>query len=162
MANAWQEVDWIAAEALTIMSDELVIANMCAKDKTADFNNRPNGYAVGDTVRIKTRPDYAVNEFSSTISTQDIRESTRSMQIEKHYDVSVSVSAREKALDLETFSEQVIAPAARRIAEQVDIYLGTKILQGAGLYASDTLLESAADVALARKAARLRIRRPAK
>jgi hypothetical protein len=155
MANAWQEVDWIAAEALTIMSDELVIANMAAKDKSADFNVRPNGYAVGDTVRIKTRPDYAVNEFSSTISTQDIRESTRSMAIEKHFDVSVSVTAREKSLDLESFSEQVIMPAARRIAEQVDLYTGTKITQAAGLFTSDDLFGSAADVANARKTALL-------
>lgn len=155
MANAWLNVDLIASEALMIMSDELVIGNLATRDTTSEFNTAPNGYKVGDTIRIKTRPDYTVNEFSSTISTQSIRESNRSMQIEKWFDVSVAVTAREKALDLESFSEQVIRPASRRIAEKIDTYLGTKIMGAHGLYPSDTLFESAADIALARKAANL-------
>jgi len=157
MANAWKNVDIIAAEALRILSDSLVIANLTSRDKTSDFMQRPNGYRVGDTIRILNRPDYKVNTFTpgGNISVQDIRESTRSMQIENHYDISVEIGAKEKTLDLESFSEQVIAPGARRLAEQIDTYIGTKIMLGAGMYASDTLLESAADVALARKAATL-------
>ncbi|RLB67215.1 MAG: hypothetical protein DRH08_04230 [Deltaproteobacteria bacterium] len=157
MANAWQNVDIIAAEALRILTDELVIANLTSRDKTSDFMTRPNGYRVGDTVRILNRPDYKVNNFTAggNIEVQDIRESTRSMTIENHYDVSVEIGAKEKTLDLESFSEQVVAPGARRLAEQVDKYVGTKILEGAGLYASGTLLQSAADVAQARKEATL-------
>ncbi len=153
MANAWEQVDLIAAEALTIMSDSMVIGGLTMRDKTSDFNTTPNGYTVGDTVRIKTRPDYTVNEFSSTIAVQDIRESTRSMSIEKHFDVSVEITAKEKALDLESLTEQVVSPAARRLAEQVDSYLGTKISLGAGMYASDALFGDAADIAQARKTA---------
>jgi len=155
MANAWQAVDLIAAEALRILSDSLVIANLTTRDKTSDFMTRPNGYRVGDSVRILNRPDYKVNTFTpgGNIAVQDIRESSRAMTIENHYDVSVEIGAKEKTLDLESFSEQVVAPGARRLAEQVDAYVGSKILQGAGLYSSAALLESASDVALARKAA---------
>ena len=153
MANAYQQIDMIAAEALMIMSDSMTIVPLTSRDKTSDFMVRPNGYSVGDTVRIKQRPDYEAKEFTSAISIQDIRESKRSMTIEKHFDISVEIGAKEKALDFESLSEQVIAPAARRLAEKVDRYVGGKILEGAGLYASDTLFESAADVALARKAA---------
>ncbi|MGW8179104.1 MAG: hypothetical protein ACWGQW_10115, partial [bacterium] len=42
-------------------------------------------------------------------------------------------------------------PAAYRLAESVDLYVGTKILQAAGLYISADLFATAADVALARK-----------
>jgi len=153
MANAWEKVDLIAAEALTHMEDALVISKLATKDKTADFNTRPNGYAVGDTVRIKSRPDYQANEFTSAIAVQSIRETKRSMTIEKHYDISVEITAKEKALDMESFSEQVIMPAAYRLAEKCDIYVGTKILEAAGLYTSDDLFASAADMAAARKAA---------
>jgi hypothetical protein len=89
MANAWENPSMIAAEALLHLEDALVITNLAATDKTADFLSRPNNYAVGDTVKIKTRPEYTVNDFSTTITTQDVRESTRSMSIEKHFDVSV-------------------------------------------------------------------------
>ena len=153
MANAWEKVDLIAAEALTHMEDALVISKLATKDKTADFNTRPNGYAVGDTVRIKSRPDYQANEFTSAIAVQSIRETKRSMTIEKHYDISVEITAKEKALDMESFSEQVIMPAAYHLAEKCDIYVGTKILEAAGLYTSDDLFASAADMAAARKAA---------
>jgi hypothetical protein len=154
--NAWQSIDWIASEALMHLEDSLVITNLTAKDKSADFNATPNGYSVGDTVRIKTRPEYEVRDFDSdagAIVPQGIRESSRNMTIEKHFDVSVEVTAREKALDLESFSQQVIIPAAYALAEKCDQYVGTKILNGAGLYSSDTLFSTAADMALARKAA---------
>jgi hypothetical protein len=155
MANAWEQPDMIAAQALMHLEDALVITNLTATDKTSDFMTRPNGYAVGDTVRIKTRPEYSVNEFSSTIARQDIRESTRSMTIEKHFDVSVAVTSKEKVLDLDSFTSQVIVPAAYALAEKCDEYVGTKILNGAGVYSSATLFDSAADMAQARKTANL-------
>ncbi len=153
MANAWEQVDMIAAEALMHLEDGLVIARSVARDKTSDFMVRPNGYAVGDSVRIKTRPEYEVDEFSGTLNTQDIRESTRSMSIEKWFDISAEVTAREKVLDMESFSDQVIRPAAYKLAESCDLYVGTKILNARGEYSSDNLFTTAADMAQARKTA---------
>lgn len=157
MPNAWENVDLIAAEALTHLEDSLVISSLAATDKTADFLSEPNGYKVGDTVRIKTRPEYEVNEFThgGQTQTQSVRESSRSMTIEKLLDVSVEVGAKEKALDLESFSEQVIQPAAYALAEKCDQYLGTKLLNAAGAYYSSGLLATQGDMALARKAATL-------
>jgi hypothetical protein len=157
MANAWEQVDSIAAEALMHLEDSLVITQLTATDKTADFLTTPNGYKVGDAVRIKTRPEYAVKEFDvdGSIVRQDIRESTRNMTIEKHLDVSVAVTAKEKVLDLDSFSAQVIQPAAYALAERADLYVGTKILDAAGLYASDALFTAQGDMAQARKAATL-------
>lgn len=155
MANAWTNVDEIAAESLMQLKDALVISQLTTRDKTSEFNKTPNGYAKGDTVRIKTRPDYEAQEFAGSIVIQDIRESQRSMTIEKHFDVSVEMTAKEKALNMDDFTEQVIIPAAMTLAEKCDQYVGTKILEGAGLYASDDLFASAADMALARQAALL-------
>ncbi len=104
-ANAWQQVEWIAAEALNHLEDALVITQLTAKDKTAEFNNKPNGYAVGSTIDIRTNPVYAAEEFSNggDIVTQGIRSSVRSLSIEKLFDVSVAMSAREKRLDFDGF-----------------------------------------------------------
>jgi hypothetical protein len=153
MANIWEHPSVIAAEALSHLEDALVIAPLCAKDKTSEFTNRANGWKVGDTVSFRTHGEYSVDEFTSTISAQAIASSSRSMTIEKHFDVSVEVTAREAALDLDSFSEQVIRPATYKLAESVDTYLGTKILTASGLYLSTALFETAADIALARKAA---------
>ncbi len=153
MANIWEHPSVIAAEALTHLEDALVIGPLCAKDKTSEFTNKSNGWKVGDTVSFRTHGEYEVEEFAGAIVVQDIQTSSRSMTIEKHYDISVEVTARESVLDLDSFSDQVIKPAVYKLAETVDTYLGTKILQGAGMYVSSDLLASAADIALARKAA---------
>ncbi len=155
MANIWEHPSIIAAEALTHLEDALVIAPLCAKDKTSDFTTKANGWKVGDSVSFRTHGEYEVDEFSTTISTQSIGSSTRPMSIEKHFDISVEVTAREAALDLDSFVEQVIQPATYKLAEKVDAYIGTKLLQAAGAYYSTALYETAADIALARKTATL-------
>lgn len=155
MANIWNNPSVIAAEALTHLEDALVIGNLCAKDVTSDFTTRSNGYKVGDSVSYKTNGEFEVTEFTSTITAQPIRSSVRALTIEKHFDISVEVTSKEATLNMESFSEQVLRPSIYKLAEKVDTYLGTKILTGAGLYVSDSLFASAADIALARKKATL-------
>ena len=151
--NLWEHPSIIAMEALRHLEDALVIVPMCATDKTSEFTTTANGWKVGDTVSFRTHGEYAVDEFAGTINVQPISTSTRSMSIEKHFDVSVEVTAREEALDLDSFSEQVIRPAVYKMAETIDRYVGTKILEAAGMYTSPNLFTSAADIAQARKAA---------
>ena len=156
-SNAWEHPSLIAAEGLMHLEDALILGALVTRDKTNEFTS--GSMKIGDTVNMRTSPDYEAREFTNdgtqTIVKQAIRSSVRPFVIEKIFDVSVEVTAREKKLDLDAFSEQVIAPAAYRLAEKVDKYIGTKITDAAGLYASNTLYSSAADMALARKAATL-------
>ena len=149
--NIWSHPQIIAAEALTHLEDALVISPLCARDKTSDFSTKANGWKIGDSVSFRTHGEYEVDEFTSAISTQSIGTSTRPMSIERHFDISVEVGAREYSLDLDSFVEQVIQPATYKLAEKVDTYIGTKILEAAGAYYSTGLFETAADIALARK-----------
>jgi len=149
--NIWTHPSVIAMEALSHLEDSLTIAKMAATDKTSDFSTKANGWKVGDSVSFRTHGEYEVDEFATTISTQSIGTSTRPMKIEKHFDISVEVGAREYSLDLDSFVEQVIQPATYKLAEKVDTYIGTKILEAAGAYYSTGLFETAADIALARK-----------
>lgn len=151
MANIWEHPSIIAQEALYHLEDALVVTNMCAKDNSSEFSTRANGWKKGDTVSFRTHGDYVAEDFSGTINIQDIQTSSRPMTIEKHMDVSVEVTAREEVLDLDSFSDQVIRPAAYRLAELTENYVAGKILQGAGLYASADLFADAADIAQARK-----------
>lgn len=150
----------VAAEALAHLQDALVVMNLCATDVSAEYNVRPNGYQVGDTVNFKIDPVYEAKEFDPAVGTvaQPIRSSNRSMTIEKHFDITTEVSARDKALNFEGFSAEVIAPAAYELANKVDRYLAGKIYQGMGLYTSDDLFgavsgQGGKDLAQARKVA---------
>lgn len=167
MANVWASVSGtpiqvIAAEALRHLEDRLVITNMCAKDTTSEFTTRSNGWKKGDAVPFRTHGDFYVDEFSSAIEIQPISSSTRTMTIEKHFDVSCEVTSREQALYFDSFADQVLRPAAYRIAEAVENYVAGKLISGAGCYASTALLANAADAALARKAANLQQLEPSR
>lgn len=155
MSNIWNHPNVLAAEALRHLEDALVVTRMCAFDTTSEFTSRANGWKKGDVISFRTHGDFAVKEFASTIDVQGISDSSRSMTIEKHPDVSVELTARELALDLDSFSDQVIRPASYRLAEYVDKYVATKILNGAGMYVSASLFGTAADIAQARKTATL-------
>lgn len=165
--NSFQNVDLISATALSYLDEELIIKPLCSTDLSAEYNSRPNGYKVGDTIRFQVDPVYEAKVFderlsdgtwprndSKAIAPQDIRTSTRSLMIEQHLDVSVTVSDRERAMHFDEFSTKVIRPAARALARKIDTYIGTKILQGYGLYASASVLSTAADLSQAIKASK--------
>ena len=159
MSNSFVTPTVIAAETLSAIGDNLILGNLLYRDKTSDFGKN-NGYAVGSSVNIKQRPDYTVKEFTAggSVTVQDARESKRSLTVEKHFDISMSIGAKERAMSFDGFNEQVIQPASLRLANKIDSYLGTKIYEAAGQYNIADLFATAADVALARKkATQLRI-----
>ena len=150
----------VASEALAHLQDALVIKDLCATDVTSEYNVRPNGYQVGDTVNFKIDPVYEAKEFDPAVGVveQPIRSSNRSLTIEKHFDITTGVSAKEKALSFEGFSAEVIQPGAYAIAEKIDKYMAGKVHQGMGLYVSDDLFGAVSgnggkDLAQARKVA---------
>jgi len=150
-------IEMVAAEALAHLQDALVIKNLCATDVSAEYNIRPNGYQIGDTIQFKVDPVFEAKEFDPDVGVvaQPIRSSNRPLTIEKHFDVSVNVGAKEKALEFEGFSNSVIAPGSYAIAESIDKYLAGKVYEAQGAYVSDDLFGSTsedggADIALAR------------
>lgn len=153
MSNIWNHPDVIAQEALGHLESALIIGPLCARDLTSEFSNKSNGWKVGDTISFRTNGEYETKNFTGTIEPQQISGSTRPLTIEKFFDTSVEITARENAMDLDSLSEQVLKPAMYKFAETIDFYLGTKLLQAQGLYVSDTLFESSADISQARKAA---------
>ena len=110
---------------------------------------------VGDTVTIRTASDFTTNEFAGTVTPQEIRQSKTSLTIEKHFDVTVEITAKERALNLDGIRKEIVNPAMTSMAQKVDEYLLTKITESQGLYASSTLLETAADIAQAKRTAKL-------
>ena len=150
----------VASEALAHLQDALVVKDLCATDVSAEYNVRPNGYQVGDTVNFKIDPVFEAKEFDPAVGIveQPIRSSNRSLTIEKHFDISTGVSAKEKALSFEGFSATVIQPGAYALAEKIDRYMAAKVHQGLGLYVSDDLFGAVSgnggkDLAQARKVA---------
>jgi len=145
-------VDMIAAETLLQLQDQLVFGNLLYRDKTSDFGD-VQGFAVGDSVKIRQNTAFQVDEFAGTVNRQNIVQSKRDFEIEKHYDVSTSLTSRELALDLDNFSREVIQPATVALAEKIEGYLASKVYQSASLIVQDALMSTAQKTALVRAAA---------
>lgn len=145
-------VAMIASESLMQLEYQLVAGALMYRDKTADFS-KVGGYAVGNSVSIKTRPDFRVDEFAGSINRQDSRESYADFAIEKHFDVSAPWTSAEMAMNIDSLSEQFIRPAMISMSQKIDTYLLSKAWLSRGLYTSADPLSSAADIALARKQA---------
>jgi hypothetical protein len=125
MSNSLITPSIVAREALMILENNLVAANLFHRGHTSDFT----GAKVGDTITVRGPAAFTAQEFTTTTTTQDITESSVSLQLEKHFDVTVGVTSKEWTLSLDAFRQRVINPAMAAIAQKVDAYVLGKAIR---------------------------------
>lgn len=116
MANTFLTPDIIAREALMVLESNMVAANLVYRDYAQEFT----GAKRGDTITIRRPPVLATKEYAGSIDVQNVTENSLPLTLNKHFDVSVAVTAKELTLDLESFSRQVVQPAMLSMAERID------------------------------------------
>lgn len=114
MANQFLTAQEIARQALPILRENLVFPLLAYRDYENSFAN------FGDTIQVRKPPVYEAKEFDGSIVAQDIREDKVLVTLDKIADVSVEVGAKEMTLEVDSFAEQVIGPAAVAIAEKIN------------------------------------------
>lgn len=124
MANTILTIDDIAKEALMLLRSTLVGVKLFDRRYETNFTGTE---MIGDTIRIRRRGSGTVREFTSSITVDDITESNVNLVLEKHYDLSFAVTSKQWTLDLQNFSEQLLAPNVLKMAEQIDAYALTKL-----------------------------------
>lgn len=145
MANSFIVPAIVAKESLRILENNLVTSRVVYRS----YENEYYGAKKGDTITIRKPATFIANEFTSTISTQDVTETSTSITLEKLFDVSVEVTSKQLTLDLQSFSAQVIAPAMAALAQAVDEYVLSQYVDvynyvGAAGSPPDSLAEVAA------------------
>ena len=118
MANTILTPDIIAREAMMLLNNNAVMANLVHRDYSNDFVG-----AVGDTITVRKPAKFVANEFTGNIEVQDVKESGVAVTMDKHIDVSIAVSSKELTMEIADFSKQILAPAMQAIADKVDKYL---------------------------------------
>ena len=113
----------IAREAITTLYNNAVMANLVYRGVEATFGSEVLGHKVGDTVNIRRPATFESKSFTTEIEVQDIVEGTIPVVVDRHEDVSFSVTAKELTLDVSQFSERFISPATEALAQRVDIDL---------------------------------------
>ncbi len=125
MANTFLTPSIIANEALMVLKENLVMANLVHRDYSKEF------VGVGDTITVRKPAKFVAKNFVGRIEEQDISEGKVDVKMDRFRDVSVNVTSKEMTLDIKNFSEQVITPAMRSIAVAVDADLIATGIQGA-------------------------------
>jgi hypothetical protein len=130
MANTWHAgvtPVTIAQEALMILENNLVWGNLVYRDYQSEFG----GKKQGQTITIRGPASFTANEFThgGNVTVQDVTETNVQLTLEKHFDVTVAIGAKERTLDLESFSAQVLQPAMAAIAQGIDAYIAGKALE---------------------------------
>lgn len=118
MPNTFLTPNVIAREALMVLRNNAVMANLVHRDYSDEFVG-----AVGDTITIRKPSKFEAQEFTDKIIVQDATESGVEVKMDKLLDVSIAVTSRQMSLDIEDFSEQVLQPAMQAFADKVDKYL---------------------------------------
>jgi hypothetical protein len=118
MANTFLTPNIIAREALMVLRNNAVMANLVHRDYSNEFVN-----GVGDTITIRKPASFSAKEFSGEIELQNATETGVPVKMDKHLDVSFAVTAKQLTMNIEDFSKQLLVPAMQAFADKVDSYL---------------------------------------
>lgn len=114
MANTFLTTQEIAREALIRLRENQVMARLVHTDYSNEFSFK------GDTISVRKPAVFTANEFTSTISTQDVSESSVAVSLDKIADVSVAITSKQMTLNIEDFGTQVLDGAMNAIAQKID------------------------------------------
>lgn len=122
MANSTLTASIIAAEALKILENNLVMAGLVYRDYESEYQKNVNGYKVGDTITIRRPADFTVRD-GPTADIQDVTEGSTTLVVDKQKGIDFKFSSADLALEINDFSERIIKPAMVQLANQVDLDL---------------------------------------
>lgn len=122
MANSTLSASIIAAEAVEILDNNLVMGKNVFRGYEEEFDKRINGYTVGDTLTIRKPTDFTVRD-GAVMAVQDVTEASTSIVVNKFKGVDFRFTSQQLTLNIKELSDRVIKPAMVQLANQVDLDL---------------------------------------
>lgn len=116
MTNTFQNTALVASEAIRQLENALVFGGLISNDFSEKFQN------VGDTIDIRRPTQYTVQKDNLDITgaAQDIIQGKVSITLKKTATVAVELTALERTLSFDRFSEDVIKPAMVAMADEIE------------------------------------------
>jgi hypothetical protein len=117
MANRTLTSDIIAAEALMLLENNLVMSNLVYRAE--DEFTTVNGYRVGDTVNIRKPAQFEVRE-GATATPQDVIEGKMPLVVDTQAGVDFQFMSKDLTLNIKDLSQRVMKPAMIRLGNYLD------------------------------------------
>lgn len=117
MANSMFTVPAISKELVRLMENDLVLGKAVGTDNLENETVKSGG-----TVKIRRQMQYLGQDNNLDLSaySEDITEGTVTVQMDQTWSNKVSVSALDRTLSFDRYSDMVLKPMARRAAERVE------------------------------------------
>ena len=109
MSNTTLTADIIAKEALAILDNELGWLNKIHRAYEDEFDQKVNGYRIGDTISIR-RPDDGQVRTGAVLASTDVIEGKVTLTIDKQIGSDFQFSTNDLTLKINDLSERVIKP----------------------------------------------------
>ncbi|MCE5309625.1 MAG: hypothetical protein LLG20_18480 [Acidobacteriales bacterium] len=110
-------ISMITQEALDVLKNNLVMGKLV--NRGFDEKYAQVGAKIGDTLSVRLPPRYTVG-FGATMVPQDFTETSTQVVLNKQAHIGLSFTSKELLLDIDAFSERVLAPAVSQLANQMD------------------------------------------
>jgi hypothetical protein len=117
MANRTLTADIIAAEALMILDNNLVMANQVYRAE--DEYTTVNGYRVGDTINFRKPAQFEIRE-GAVAAPQDVVEGKMPLVVDTQAGVDFQFTTKDLTLNIKDPSQRVMKPAMVKLANYVD------------------------------------------
>jgi hypothetical protein len=119
MSNTTLTADIIAKEAVAILENECVMANLVHRGYEEEFTKKVNGYTVGETISIRRPQDFVVRD-GATAAIQDVVEGKTTFTVDKQKGIDFKFSSSDLTLQIGDLAERVMKPGLIQLANQID------------------------------------------
>lgn len=127
MANTFVSIKEIARMALPRLIENLVFPNLIHRDFSNDFQP-----GKGATIQVRKPVVLTANNFTGTVTPQDVTEGTVDVTLNKLATVDVAFGAIERAVSVDDLNRLFIEPAAVALAEKINTD-GLALLKTSGI-----------------------------
>jgi len=127
MANAIITSSIITNETLRILHNESAFLGNINTEYEDQFANK--GMKAGSVVNVRQPVQYTIRD-GATINIQDVNETTVPITMEAEFGIDWAFSDYDLKLSIDEFSKRYLAPAAKRLAAELDLRIATRFYRG--------------------------------
>ena len=127
MANAIITSSIITNETLRILHNESAFLGNINTEYEDQFANK--GMKAGSIVNVRQPVQYTIRD-GATINIQDVNETTVPITMEAEFGIDWAFSDYDLKLSIDEFSKRYLAPAAKRLAAELDLRIATRFYRG--------------------------------
>ena len=127
MANAIINSSIITNETLRILHNESAFLGNINTEYEDQFAKK--GMKAGSVVNVRQPVQYTIRD-GATINIQDVNEVSVPITMEPEFGIDWSFSDYDLTLSIDEFSKRYLAPAAKRLAAELDLRIATRFYRG--------------------------------